>query len=94
MAKKHPRVTIRQIGGDDGFQWCVLIDGRVKWNGMTRSEASWRAKREIDELAKPTIAPEDRGMTADEFEAHHGRKAGVDDILAAWRRLPTPKRGG
>jgi hypothetical protein len=37
-------------------------------------------------------APEDRGMTTEQFEAHHGRKPEVDDIFAAWRRLPTPRR--
>jgi hypothetical protein len=42
------KVTIRQIGGDDGYQWCVLIDGRVKWNGMTRREAEWRRQKEIE----------------------------------------------
>jgi hypothetical protein len=41
------RVTIRQIGGDDGHQWCVMVDGRVKWDGMTRAEAKWRRDREI-----------------------------------------------
>lgn len=51
MAKKS-RVTVRQIGGDDGYQWCVLIDGRVKWDGMTKSEAQWRAKRERQALGE------------------------------------------
>jgi hypothetical protein len=46
------RVTTRQIGGDDGYQWCVLIDGRVKWNGMTKSEAQWRAKVERKALGE------------------------------------------
>lgn len=41
---------MRQIGGNDGYQWCVLIDGRVKWNGMQRGEARWRRQREIEEL--------------------------------------------
>ncbi len=49
-AKK--RVTIRQIGGDDGYCWCVLIDGRVKWNGMQRREAAWRRDNEIADLEK------------------------------------------
>ena len=49
---KKPKVTMKQIGGDDGYQWCVLIDGRVKWDGMTRNEAAWRRKREVEALAK------------------------------------------
>jgi hypothetical protein len=31
-------------------------------------------------------------MTTEEFEAHHGRKVEVDDIFAAWRRLPAPRK--
>jgi hypothetical protein len=34
------RVTIKQIGGDDGYQWNVLIDGRSIANGMTKREAT------------------------------------------------------
>ena len=49
---KQPRVTVKQIGGDDGYQWCVLVDGRVKWNGMSKSEAKWRAEKERKELKK------------------------------------------
>jgi hypothetical protein len=46
------RVRARQIGGDDGYQWCVLVDGRVKWSGMTRREAEWRVTREREELRR------------------------------------------
>jgi hypothetical protein len=35
------RVTSRQIGGDDGCQHSVLIDGRVFVNGLTRSEVEY-----------------------------------------------------
>lgn len=52
IQKKKSRITTRQIGGDDGYQWCVLIDGRVKWNGMTRQEAEWRAEKERHELGE------------------------------------------
>lgn len=45
MTKKQ-RVTIKQIGGDDGYCWCVLVDGRVKWDGMQRREAQWRQDQE------------------------------------------------
>ena len=48
--KPENRVKARQIGGDDGYSWCVLIDGNVKWNGMTRDEAAWRKKKEIENL--------------------------------------------
>lgn len=43
------RVRIRQIGGDDGCQWCLIIDGAVRYSGMTRREAEWRRARFIQE---------------------------------------------
>jgi hypothetical protein len=43
---------MKQIGGDDSYQWCVLIDGRVKWNGMTRGEAKWRVKKEREAIGE------------------------------------------
>lgn len=46
------KITIRQIGGDDGYQWAVLIDGRVKWDGMSRNEARWRRQQEVEALEK------------------------------------------
>lgn len=50
------RVTSRQIGGDDGYSWCVLVDGRVKWNGMDRGEAQWRATRERADLVSKELS--------------------------------------
>lgn len=54
--QRMPKVTMRQIGGDDGYSWCVLVGGSIKWNGMTRSEAAWRKKKETEALvsARPT----------------------------------------
>lgn len=37
--KAAKRVTIRQIGGDDGYHYHVIKDGRSIANGMTRYEA-------------------------------------------------------
>jgi len=51
MAKK-PRVTMRKHEGDDLYSWAVFVDGRVKWNGMSRSEATWRRDRERAELGE------------------------------------------
>lgn len=45
---RQRRVRIRQVGGDDGYQWCLIIDGVARYSGMTRSEAEWRRKRFID----------------------------------------------
>ena len=45
------RVTIRQIGGDDGYCWCVLIDGRVVMNGMSKREAQYEQQKQRERLA-------------------------------------------
>lgn len=45
------RVRIRQIDGDDGYQWCLTVDGQVTYTGMTRSEAEWRRQKKLSELA-------------------------------------------
>jgi hypothetical protein len=60
----------------------------------------WSAQRVADAQAltatlKPApnvSSPARRGMTTEDFEAHDGRKPEVDDILAAWRRLPAPRK--
>ena len=44
------RVKMRKSGGDDAYSWSVFVDGREKWNGMSRDEASWRRKNEIRAL--------------------------------------------
>ena len=43
------RVRIRQVGGDDGYQWCLIIDGKQYIGGMDRREAEWRRTRFIQE---------------------------------------------
>lgn len=49
---KKPRVTMRKHEGDDLYSWAVFVDGRVKWDGMSRSEATWRRDRERAELGE------------------------------------------
>lgn len=44
------RVTSRQIGGDDGYHHCVLVDGSVKWNGLTRREVQHYKSIEVKRL--------------------------------------------
>lgn len=41
------RVTMRKSGGDDKYSWSVFVDGREKWNGMDRREATWRRNAEV-----------------------------------------------
>jgi hypothetical protein len=48
----YKRVKYRQVGGDDGYQYVVFVDGRPKWNGLTQSEARYYAKNEMDNIAK------------------------------------------
>lgn len=46
------RVTYKQEGGDDGYQYVVRVDGRSKWNGLTQREAMSYKLREVDAIAK------------------------------------------
>lgn len=46
------RVKTRQVGGDDGYQYMVFVDGRAVIKGLTRSEATFYVNQEIDRLAK------------------------------------------
>jgi len=61
---KAPKVTYKQEGGDDGYQYVVRIDGRVYVTGCTRGEAQaykrriladWEAKQPKVEPAKPKV---------------------------------------
>jgi hypothetical protein len=46
------RVKIKQIGGDDGYQYNVIVDGRSIMNGLTRSSALHEQQKAIDALAR------------------------------------------
>jgi hypothetical protein len=46
------RVTYRQEGGDDGYQYVVRVDGRSKWNGLTQRQAAYEKEREVDAIAQ------------------------------------------
>ena len=48
--KCKARVKARQIGGDDGYHYCLVIDHRVKMGGMTRSSAQHEMDRAIVNL--------------------------------------------
>lgn len=62
MPKPKSRVTMRKstglasCGGDDLYSWAVFVDGRLKWNGMSKSEATWRRDRERREFAERSSA--------------------------------------
>jgi hypothetical protein len=46
------RVKIRQVGGDDGYQWTLFVDGQERMNGMTKSSAESAQENAADEIAK------------------------------------------
>lgn len=56
MPKPKSRVTMRKYEGDDLYSWAVFVDGRLKWNGMSKSEATWRRDRERREFAERSSA--------------------------------------
>lgn len=65
----YDRVKIKQLGGDDGYQYNVIVDGRSVMNGLSRSEAEHRRIRVLDDLAKK----EGKGKHADEHKPVHQR---------------------
>lgn len=46
------RVTYKQEGGDDGYQYVLRVDGKPKFSGLTQREASSRKVQEVDAIAK------------------------------------------
>lgn len=44
------RITARQVGGDDGYCWAVLVDGREFVNGLTRREIPYYKKQAKERL--------------------------------------------
>jgi len=47
------RVTAKQVGGNDGYQWTVFVDGRAKVNGLTKREVPYylsKYRKEIGEV--------------------------------------------
>jgi len=46
------RVKIKQIGGDDGYQYNVIVDGRSIMNGLTKSSAEHERKLVWQQLSK------------------------------------------
>lgn len=50
--KNVASVTARQIGGDDGYHWNVLIDGRPMVNGLTKREVPHYKTKAYEMLLK------------------------------------------
>jgi hypothetical protein len=51
--KKYKYTTARQVGGDDGYQWAIFVNGKERINGLTRREVPYyRDKWEKEEAAK------------------------------------------
>ena len=51
---KRPRFRIAKHEGDDLYSWALFDNGRVMYNGMSRSEAAWRKGVE-EQKAKETV---------------------------------------
>ncbi len=45
------RISARQIGGDDGYSWAVLIDNRPFVNGLTQGEVGYYKAVAAEKLA-------------------------------------------
>lgn len=45
-------VTAKQIGGDDGYQWNVLINGQSMINGLTLAEVPYYKKKAYEKLVQ------------------------------------------
>lgn len=44
------KVTMRKYGGDDQYSWAVFVDGRPFWTGLSKREASYYRKLELDKV--------------------------------------------
>jgi hypothetical protein len=86
------RVTMRQVGGDDGYCWAVMVDGVPKWEGMQRGEASSRRNAEIARLDAGSKGPADvlnrEGLARLERNLRESRLdvAASDTTIAAARK--------
>lgn len=43
-----PKITAKQVGGDDGYQYAVFINGRMFVNGLTRREVPYYKQRALE----------------------------------------------
>lgn len=39
---RSKQVSVRKSGGDDAYSWAMFVNGREVYNGMSKSEATWR----------------------------------------------------
>lgn len=49
------KITAKQIGGDDGYCWAILVDGKPVVEGLTRSEVPYYRKRITDLVQKEKL---------------------------------------
>lgn len=56
--KRYKHTTMRQVGGDDGYQYTVFVNGVMKVNGCTRREGQYyRDRFEKEEEEKKAAKP-------------------------------------
>lgn len=60
-AKRYKHTTVRQWGGDDGYQWSVFVRGESspRVTGLTRREVAFY--RDAIEETQATLAAKRRG---------------------------------
>lgn len=55
-SKRWKYTQAKQVGGDDGYQWTIFVNGKEKVNGLTRREVPYYRnlfeKEEADKQAK------------------------------------------
>lgn len=56
MKPKPPKVTYRQEDGDDGYCYCIRVDGRALYNGLTRRETMAEKERVLSEWRAKQVA--------------------------------------
>ena len=45
---KEPKITAKQEGGDDGYCWCIRINGKLFVTGLTRREVPYYKERALE----------------------------------------------
>ncbi len=48
--KHSKRIKYRQVGGDDGYHYAIYVDGRMRYNGLTKREAQYEKNLILNRL--------------------------------------------
>jgi hypothetical protein len=53
--KHTKRIKYRQVGGDDGYHYAVFLDGRMRYNGLTLTEAKYEKNLLLNKMRNGTL---------------------------------------